>query len=315
MHFSLRQIAVFDAVARLGSVSRAAEEIALSQSAASMALKELEDNLGTKLFHRHGRKLILNESGRRLRPKAHSIMLLAAEIARPPTEELEGVLRIAASATVGNYLLPECSAAFLRRHPKVRIDVISGPILELVERVEAMSVDLGLLDTPCNRSTLVVEPVGQDRAVVFAHPAHPLARQRHVSLDDLRAASWCLRELPSLTRSHLTSTLGGPGLDIRFVASTYEAVKAAVKCELGIGFASTQVIAREVAAGDLAVIKADALALDRTFTLLSPKRVYQGALPSAFADHLREWFAAHRTRSSGKAEAPRSSRPSRSRQA
>src|SRR5579871_3738181 len=113
MHFSLRQIKVFDAVARLGSLSRAAEEVALSQSAASMALKELEDNLGTKLFHRHGRRLLLNENGRRLRPKAHSLLLLAAEITQPHSDELEGMLRIAASSSVGNYVLPECSAAFL----------------------------------------------------------------------------------------------------------------------------------------------------------------------------------------------------------
>src|SRR5437868_6251316 len=110
MRFSLKQIAVFDAVARLGSVSRAAEEVALSQSAASMALKELEDSLGAQLFHRHGRKLILNENGRRLQPKAHSLMRLAGEIGTPESEDLDGTLRVAASTTVGNYVLPECSA-------------------------------------------------------------------------------------------------------------------------------------------------------------------------------------------------------------
>ncbi|TAK99913.1 MAG: LysR family transcriptional regulator, partial [Rhodospirillaceae bacterium] len=137
MHFSLKQIALFDAIVRMGSLSRAAEEVALSQSAASMALKELEDSLGTKLFHRQGRKLILNENGRRLQPKAHSIILLAAEITQPETKELEGMLRIAASTTVGNYVLPECSAAFLSRHPKVRLVISTATINETVERVEA----------------------------------------------------------------------------------------------------------------------------------------------------------------------------------
>jgi DNA-binding transcriptional LysR family regulator len=295
MHFSLRQIAVFDAVVRFGSLSRAAEEVALSQSGASMALKELEDSLGTKLFHRHSGKLILNENGRRLQPKAHSLMLMAAEIRKPDTEELEGTLRVAASTTVGNFFLPECSAAFLSRHPKVQMEIIIGAVPETAERVEAMSVDLGLIDTTCNRNTVQIEPIGDDRAVVFAAPTHPLARRLHVSLADLRAASWCLRESPSLTRVHLATTLGGGGLNkVRFVANTYEVVKVAVMAGLGLGFASTRVIAREVAAGDLVVIKADAIALNRRFTLLAPKRVYQGGLAKAFADHVRAWSAAER---------------------
>ena len=305
VHFSLRQIAVFDAIVRVGSLSGAAREVALSQSAASMALKELEENLGSKLFHRHGRKLILNENGRRLQPKAHSLMLLAAEIRKPETEELEGMLRVAASATVGNYALPECSAAFLNRHPQVQIEIITGGVPETVARVEAMSVDLGLIDTTCNRNTVQVEPIGNDRAVVFAAPTHPLARRRQVSLDELRAASWCLRESPSLARVHLATTLGGGGLNnTRFVANNYEAVKAAVMAGLGLGFASVRVIAREVAAGNLVVIKANSVVLDRRFTLLAPKRVYQGRLPKAFADHLRGWFATERAAAEETAKDP-----------
>jgi DNA-binding transcriptional LysR family regulator len=296
MHFSLRQIALFDAIVRLGSLSRAAQDVALSQSAASMALRELEDSLGTKLFHRQGRKLILNENGRRLQPQAHSLILLAAEIAKPQTEELEGMLRIAASATVGNYVLPQCSAPFLNRHPKVQMEIVTGAVPETVDRVEAMSVALGLIDTTCNRNTLQVEPIGHDRAVVFAAPTHPLARRRQVSMADLRAASWCLRESPSPTRAHLAMVLGGGGLNhIRFVANAYETVRGAVMAGLGLGFASMRVIAREIAAGDLVVIKADSVALDRRFTLLAPKHVYQGTLPMAFADHLRRWFATERT--------------------
>ncbi|TAK99655.1 MAG: hypothetical protein EPO08_15765, partial [Rhodospirillaceae bacterium] len=175
-------------------------------------------------------------------------------------------------------------------------------INETVERVEAMSVDLGLLETHCNRNTLIAEPVGHDRAVVFAAPTHPLARRGQVSMADLHDATWCLRENPSLTRAHLTMKLGGGGLDIRFVANTNEAIKAAVSAGLGLGFASTRVIAREVAAGDLVEIEANAVALDRGFTLLAPKRVYQGALPKAFADHLRAWLAAEHPRTEAVAE-------------
>jgi DNA-binding transcriptional LysR family regulator len=305
MHFTLRQIAVFDAIVRLGSLSGAAEEVALSQSAASMALKELEESLGTKLFHRHGRKLILNENGRRLQPKARSLILMAAEIGKAESEDLEGMLRIAASVTVGNYILPQCSAAFLSRYPKVRLEIITGLVHDVVERIDAMSVDLGLIDTTCNRNTVQIEPIGTDRAVVFAAPTHSLASRRKVSIADLRGASWCLRASPSLTRMHLAMKLGGGGLnDVRFVANSYEAVKAAVIAGLGLGFASTHVIAREVASGELVALNADSVALDRSFTLLAPKGVYQGKLPKMFADHLRSWFAAEGKMADDVAEAP-----------
>jgi DNA-binding transcriptional LysR family regulator len=291
-HFSLRQIAVFDAVARLGSVSRAAEEVALSQSAASMALKELEENLGTKLFHRHGRRLVLNENGKRLRPKAHSLLLLAAEIGRPQSEVPEVTLRIAASTTVGSYYLPECAAAFLARFPAVRIQLVIDGVTETVSQVEAMSADIGLVDTICNRSTVQIEPIGIDHAVVFAAPDHPLARRVEVSIGDLRKADWCLRQPPSMTRTHLSEILGGGGLnDVRFTANSYEAVKTAVKAGLGLGFASEKVIARELANGELSAINVPAVTMERRFTLLWPKSVYQSALPAAFAEHLRAWFS------------------------
>jgi DNA-binding transcriptional LysR family regulator len=295
MHFSLRQIAVFDAVARLGSVSRAAEEVALTQSAASMALKELEENLGAQLFHRHGRRLLLNENGRRLRPKAHSLMLLASEISQPQTGDLEGMLRIGATPTIGDYLLPECSAAFINRHPKVQMEIISGAVSDIAERVEAMSVDLGVIDTTCNRNTLQIEPIADDHMVVFAAPTHPLAQRPKISIGELRSASWCVRTAPSGTRIILATLLGGAIHDIRFAATTYEGVRSAVVAGLGLGFASMRVIARQVAAGELVVIDADSSDLYRKFTLLAPKNVYHGTLPTAFADHLRGWFAREKT--------------------
>ena len=295
MYFSLKQIAVFDAIVRCGTLSGAAEEVALSQSAASMALKELEENLGTRLFHRYGRKLVLNENGGRLKPKARSLMLMAEDIAQPETDDLEGHLRIATTATVGNYFLPTCAAEFLLRNPKVHMEIIIEDVAKVVERLEAMSVDLGLIDTTCNRDTLKIEMIADDRAVAFAAPGHPLAGRRRVSVADLRASSWCLRNSPSLTRLHLAMALGEGRLnDVRFVASTYEAVKTAVIAGLGLGFASKHVIAREVAAGDLVEIAANSVVLDRRFTLLTPNHVYQGKLPLAFADHLRKWCATGR---------------------
>jgi DNA-binding transcriptional LysR family regulator len=264
-----------------------------------MALKELEEGLRTELFHRNGRKISLNENGRRLHPKAHSLLLLAAEIEKPETEEPEGLLRIAGSPVLGNYILPSCCAAFLQRYPKVRIVLATSALSEAINRDEAMSVDLGLIDAPCNRSSLVAEPIGHDRAVVFAAPSHSLAKRGRVTLAELRAASWCLREMTSLNRTHLLMTLGTPGMDIRFEAHTDEAMKAAVASGLGLGFGSARLIAREVTEGMLVQIETDAVALDRPITLLAPKRVHRRRLSELFAVHVRAWLAAEQPTTQG----------------
>jgi DNA-binding transcriptional LysR family regulator len=142
---------------------------------------------------------------------------------------------------------------------------------------------------------LQIETVAEDRMVVFAAPTHPLAQQSHVSMAELRAARWCVRTAPSGTRIVLATMLGGAIPDIRFAASTYEAVRSVVLAGLGLGFSSMRVIAQQVAAGELVVIDTDSPDLHRKFTLLVPKNVYHGTLPTAFADHLRAWFATERT--------------------
>jgi DNA-binding transcriptional LysR family regulator len=90
----------------------------------------------------------------------------------------------------------------------------------------------------------------------------------------------------------LALTLGGAALNIRVIANTNEAIKTAVASGVGLGFASTRAIAREVSAGELVVIGSDLVALERELTMITPRHVYQGAVTAAFAHHLRAWFAA-----------------------
>jgi len=107
MKITLRQLRVFDAIAGSGSVGQAAMDISLTQSAASMSLKELERQLGAQLFDRQGKRLQLNDYGRWLQPKAHSILQQINEIEHSTTsEKLQGQLQIGASSTIANYLLP-----------------------------------------------------------------------------------------------------------------------------------------------------------------------------------------------------------------
>ena len=122
MHFTLRQLEIFAAIARHGSVSAAAGEVALTQSAASTALGELERQTGRQLFDRVGKSLRLNELGRGLLPKAIELLDRAAEIDDLLLgHEAIGSLKVGATLTIGNYLATLIVAEFLQRYPQARL--------------------------------------------------------------------------------------------------------------------------------------------------------------------------------------------------
>lgn len=121
MKITLRQLEIFAAIANHGHVTRAAEAVAMTQSAASMALAELEQQLGTPLFDRIGRQLRLNETGRQLLPKALDVIDRVRDIETAPlNQELAFDLDLGASLTTGNHLLPDLLAELRRRHPQGR---------------------------------------------------------------------------------------------------------------------------------------------------------------------------------------------------
>ena len=155
IQISFRQLSVFDAVARTGSVSQAAIEISLGQSATSLSLRELEKSLGASLFERIGKKLVLNANGHRLRPQAHSLLQQGQDFYLDKgSEVLAGVIRLAASSTIGQYLLPQICSGFISRHPAVQVDLSIASTIEVIVKTEQMTVDLGLIEGPCHQRSL-----------------------------------------------------------------------------------------------------------------------------------------------------------------
>jgi DNA-binding transcriptional LysR family regulator len=178
MRFTLRQIGVFVAVARHESVSRAAAELALSQSATSTALAELERQYDTQLFDRFGKTLHLNELGQALLPQAVELIERAAAI----ESVLEGragygKLRIGATLTIGNYLATLIVADFLKRHPESTLQLSVHNTATIIDQLARHELDLGLIEGSCRHPDLVVEPWVADELVVFCAPGHPLAGQ------------------------------------------------------------------------------------------------------------------------------------------
>ena len=212
MRLSLRQLEVFVATARAGSTRGAADRVARSQSAASAALTELESALGAPLFDRVRRRLVLNDNGRTLLPKAASLLDQVAELQQMFAAESGSTvatpLRVAASLTIGEVLLPDIVARWKQAHASSPVHIAIANTSEVIRRVANFDVDLGFIEGPQTHPDLLLHPWLSDDMVLVAAPTHPLARKRRVDLAALRSARWALREPGSgFTRG------GGPLVD------------------------------------------------------------------------------------------------------
>ena len=206
LRLSLRELEVFVAVADHETVTAAAEHVSLTQSAASQALASLEAGLVVRLFDRVGRRLVLNEYGRLLLPRARAMLDAAQDMQRLFDSDAALHVRVGASSTIANYLLPTQIARFQQTHSQARVELMVGNTAEVVEAVAGFKVDMGYVEGPCHHPDIVVERWQDDTLVVFTAATHALA-QGPVSLTQLAQALWVLRERGSGTREEVEHLL------------------------------------------------------------------------------------------------------------
>ncbi len=287
MRISLRQLAVFEAVARLGSLVRAAAEIGLSPSAASMSLKDFEDHLEARLFDRQGKRLILNDHGRQVREMASSILAQVADLeAMTSPGELRGALRIGAAPAVGDYVLPQLCGDFMAAHPGIRVDLNIIPSLEVMDRVRKMSIDIGFVGAPVNSPYLEATPWLRDPLVVCCAPGSRLATGGEISLIDLKDERWILEKTASSERISFTvETLKHvSSINIALESDSIEAIKRIVRGGDFIACLSRLAVEEEVRRGEIHVLNVPELNFTRLFSVVNRPEVYQSQAFRAFRD-------------------------------
>jgi DNA-binding transcriptional LysR family regulator len=269
MHITLRQLEIFRAIALTGSTTAAAQSVPLSQSATSTALGEFERSLGARLFDRVGKRLLLNDNGRALLPLALGVLDGAQHIERAFAAggvNLAADLRLHASTTVGNYILPRLLSGFRELLPAARFDVRIGNTLDVVTAVREFSADLGLIEGPCHAPDVVVTPWFEDELVIVA----ARAKRRKLTAAELAHAPWLLREPGSGTREAVELALL-PHLENIQPAMTLgssEAIKNAVAEGLGISCLSRSAVEDLVSTGRLCVLETRLPPLRRRLALI-----------------------------------------------
>jgi DNA-binding transcriptional LysR family regulator len=208
LRLTLRQLQIFAAVARSGSTTSASNEIALSQSATSSAINELERLLSIRLFDRAGKRLLLNDNGRALLPRARALLDAAAgieQMSRQSESQIQS-LRIGASTTIGNFVLPKLLARFLGGQPRQESTAWNSRVSianteAICDAVAAFELDVGLIEGPCHQPSVAVSPWLQDELVIVAKPDHvPQLAGERIPVKALRELVWLLREPGSGTR-------------------------------------------------------------------------------------------------------------------
>ena len=288
MHITLRQIEVFTEVLKSGSTTQASQQLALSQSAVSAALADLEGQLGVQLFDRVGKRLVLNEHGRLLYPRAVGLLEQAADIEQLFRED-NGAIRLYASSTIGNYLLPGMLAVWRRDYPQLPLELSVGNSQDVINAVADFRVDLGLIEGPCHLNDIVSEPWLEDELVVFAAPEAPLLQQP-VTLESLAAAPWILREHGSGTREIVDYLLLShlPQFQLALELGNSEAIKHAVRHGMGISCLSRRVIAEQLETDSLVEVPIPLPKLSRTLYRIHHRQKHISRALERFLSYCRE---------------------------
>jgi DNA-binding transcriptional LysR family regulator len=291
MNVTLKQLKVFERVARRLSFTRAAEELFLTQPAVSMQIRQFEEAIGIPLFERLGKKNYLTEAGEELYKLSRNIARQLDE-AEQLIEELKGTesgrLRVSVANTV-HYFAIRLLGEFCRRNPKVRVKFKVTNRKGLLQGLEDNEADLLLMGKPPESQELEAESFLTNPLVIIAPPDHPSRGQIKIPLTALANETFIMREVGSGTRNSVERFLEERGvrLTVSMEMNTNGAIKQGVEEGLGLGIVSIHTLERELESGRLVVLDVESFPILRQWFLVQRAGKRLSTLTTEFADFVR----------------------------
>lgn len=290
MHVSLRQVQIFEAVARTLSYTRAAEELHLTQPAVFTQIKQLEDGVGLPLLERIGKRLFLTDAGREVLATCRD-MLEGLERLEMRLANLQGLkkgrLRIAI-VTTAKYLIPRLLGEFCRRYPGIEAALTVTNREKLLARLAANEDDLVVLGTPPENLDVLAMPIADNPLVVVARHDHPLAGKKNIPLRRLADEPFILREPGSGTRlaSERHFAEHHLKLRVRMELGSNEAIKQAIVGGLGVSILSSHTLSLEGERGLLQTLNVKGFPLMRQWYVAYPAGKHLSVAAEAFLSHV-----------------------------
>lgn len=291
-HATLRQLKVFEAVARNLSFTRAAEELHLTQPTVSIQLKQLSDIVGLPLLEQVGKKVFLTDAGRELIKVCHDIFdgLSRFEMLVSDMKGVKaGKLRLAV-ITTAKYFVPRLLGPFCQRFPGIDVSLKVTNRERVLQRMADNADDLYVLGQPPEHMEIVLEPFLENPLVVLAAHNHPLAGEKNIPLSRLVEEPFLMREAGSGTRLATERFFGERGLKlkVRMELGSNEAIKQAVAGGLGIAVLSAHTLALERNSDELAFLDVENFPIRRHWYVAYPKDKQPSVVALAFLDFLRK---------------------------
>lgn len=291
LHLTLRQLRVFDAVARHLSYSRAAEALYLTQPAVSMQIKQLEESAGVPLFEQFGKKIYLTDAGKEFQHYCRNILqqLNDAEAMFADFKGMRGKLSLCVVSTAG-YFTPQLLAAFCQRHAQAQVSMDVTNREQLLQQLANNETDMAIMGRPPEGLDLDATPFMENRLVIIAPPHHPLVGERNIPLSRLAEETFLVREQGSGTRIAMERFFADEGIHLTTGTemSTNEAIKQAVQAGMGLGILSLHTVQLELETGRLAVLDVQSFPIQRRWYVVHRQGKRLGNVAQAFKSFLLE---------------------------
>jgi DNA-binding transcriptional LysR family regulator len=287
---TLKELNFFYKLCENPQVTQVAQELNISQSAISLAIKSLENSLNEQLFDRIGKKLILNEKGKYFKEKTFSHYLALKDAENIFQEnKLAGNIKIAASKTISNYIMPNIYYDFLTKYNDVKMDILTINSSKIIEKILKSELDIGLIEVDTQNSSLIKEKLSDDELIIITSDEN----YPKVAFIDAIKKRWILRETGSGTREIFINHIGeiAKELDIFMQLQDFEEIKTILLNNPNTVTAISKVIVqKELKEKKLFQIKLKNLELKREFYLVYHKEKSKNLLFETFIDFLKSRF-------------------------
>lgn len=288
MSVTLRQLEIFNAVVKSGQVTKAAKLLYISQSAVSLALTEMENQLGGALFDRSGRSLELNDRGRFFLPLSREIVDKIEDLDNLMNEkggQFAGSLQLVASSTIGNYVLPYLITAFKSMHPNVHVNMLVCNTVAAERLILDRHVDLGFVEGEVSNELIKATPWFKDELVFITRITDQVKEEYDVATE-LKNYKWVMREPGSGTAQIFKKKLGKYVTDLNVVMELghTEAIKKAVEAGAGVGCLSSLTVCRAIERKWLQEIYFKGMDMERQLYVVQHKNKARTRLMKEFVD-------------------------------
>ncbi len=288
---TLRQLQIFEAIARRGSFTRAAEELFLTQPTVSMQIKKLEDSLGLPLFEQIGKQVYLTSAGKLIFDNTRQMMeiLTNLEMAIADMKGLKtGIVRLAV-VTTAKYFAPRALGRFCTLYPGIDVSLKVTNRERLLERLAENLDDLYIISRPPESEHVCFEPYIPNPLVVLVRRDHPLVGKRRIDPRELAEYPFIIREVGSGTRKATEDFFRERGirLNIRMELGSNEAIKHAIDAGLGISILSWHTVAFEQDRGPLTMLDVEGFPIPWQWYVGHSRDKRLSLAAKAFLDFLR----------------------------